>query len=144
MSRPNFAAFHRRRLLEEMLLSMRAIPHLTRIEAQLMPFSGPVTRRYSTRDSAFTHGSSCCWIFRRCTRRSQHLGRHAPDALERPLFRAMRQVDLSGLCESRRWRDNDQYCSRGGALKFLKNIILLPGAGNSCRVHHSFFTSRER
>src|SRR5437667_11356116 len=30
------------RLLEEMLLSMRAIPHLTRIEAQLMPFSGPV------------------------------------------------------------------------------------------------------
>src|ERR1700732_2137596 len=31
-----------RRLLEEMLYSMRAIPHLTRIEAQLMPFSGPV------------------------------------------------------------------------------------------------------
>ncbi len=31
-----------RRLLEEMLLSMRAIPHLMRIEAQLMPFSGPV------------------------------------------------------------------------------------------------------
>ncbi len=24
---------------------------------------------------------------------------------------------------------NDQYCSRGGALKFLKNIILLPGCG---------------
>jgi hypothetical protein len=31
-----------RRLLEEMLFSMRAIPHLMRIEAQLMPFSGPV------------------------------------------------------------------------------------------------------
>src|SRR5207247_6413372 len=31
-----------RRLLEEMLYSMRAIPHLMRIEAQLMPFSGPV------------------------------------------------------------------------------------------------------
>ncbi len=31
-----------RRLLEELLFSMRAIPHLTRIEAQLMPFSGPV------------------------------------------------------------------------------------------------------
>src|SRR5207245_1171426 len=31
-----------RRLLEEMLYSMRAIPHLARIEAQLMPFSGPV------------------------------------------------------------------------------------------------------
>jgi hypothetical protein len=31
-----------RRLLEEMLLSMRGLPHLARIEAQLMPFSGPV------------------------------------------------------------------------------------------------------
>ena len=31
-----------RRLLEELLFSMRAIPHLARIEAQLMPFSGPV------------------------------------------------------------------------------------------------------
>src|SRR6266480_2308128 len=31
-----------RRLLDEMLYSMRAVPQLTRIEAQLMPFSGPV------------------------------------------------------------------------------------------------------
>src|SRR5438046_10657266 len=31
-----------RRLLEEMLFSMRAIAHLMRMEAQLMPFSGPV------------------------------------------------------------------------------------------------------
>ena len=31
-----------RRLLDEMLFGMRAIPHLVRIEAQLMPFSGPV------------------------------------------------------------------------------------------------------
>ena len=30
------------RLLEETLFSMRAIPHLERIEAQLMPFSGPI------------------------------------------------------------------------------------------------------
>src|ERR1700736_1171784 len=31
-----------RRLLEEMLFSMRALPQLSRIEAQLMPFGGPV------------------------------------------------------------------------------------------------------
>src|SRR5580698_404145 len=30
------------RLLDEMLFSMRALPQLNRIEAQLMPFSGPV------------------------------------------------------------------------------------------------------
>jgi len=33
-----------RRMLEEMLFAMRAIPHLSRIEAQLMPFGGPVER----------------------------------------------------------------------------------------------------
>src|SRR5438445_7657058 len=37
-----------RRLLEEMLLSMRAIPHLTRIEAQLMPFSGPRSEEHTS------------------------------------------------------------------------------------------------
>src|SRR5262249_41095259 len=31
-----------RRLLEEMLFGMRALPQLNRIEAQLMPFGGPV------------------------------------------------------------------------------------------------------
>ena len=31
-----------RRLLEEMLFAMRALPQLHRIEAQLMPFGGPV------------------------------------------------------------------------------------------------------
>src|ERR1700757_4500286 len=31
-----------RRLLDEMLFSMRALPQMLRIEAQLMPFGGPV------------------------------------------------------------------------------------------------------
>jgi len=31
-----------RRLLEDMLAGMRALPNLSRIEAQLMPFGGPV------------------------------------------------------------------------------------------------------
>src|SRR5713226_4110827 len=59
-----------RRLLEEMLFSMRAIPPLARIGAQ-------------------------AW----------RLQRHASHALERPLLRALRQIDLSGLRKSRRWRD---------------------------------------
>ncbi len=37
-----------RRLLEEMLYSMRALPQLSRIEAQLMPFGGPVDTITST------------------------------------------------------------------------------------------------
>src|SRR5277367_4399129 len=118
-----------RRLLEEMLFSMRAIPHLTRIEAQLMPFSGPVDAPLEDQG------------FRLYTRQFMLLDLTKPPE-SRPNSSGMR-LD--------RWNDryfdscakliylayanhvdgeiNDQYRSHSGALKFLKNIILLPGCG---------------
>lgn len=119
-----------RKLLEEMLYSMRAIPHLTRIEAQLMPFSGPVDRPLLDQG------------FHLYTRQFM-------------LLDLQKMVDgkagASGSMRLARWNDryfdpcakliylayanhvdgeiNDQYRSRSGALKFLKNIILLPGCG---------------
>ena len=119
-----------RRLLENMLYNMRAIPHLSRIEAQLMPFSGPVD--VSLNDQGF----------RLYTRQFMLLDLQevAP-----PRSGASDGMRLS------RWNDryfepcaklihlsyanhvdgeiNDQYRSRNGALRFLKNIILLPGCG---------------
>jgi ribosomal protein S18 acetylase RimI-like enzyme len=119
-----------RRLLEDMLFNMRALPHLTRIEAQLMPFSGPVD--VSLNDQGF----------RLYTRQFMllDLQKVAP-----PRPGASDGMRLS------RWNDryfepcsklihlsyanhvdgeiNDQYRSRNGALRFLKNIILLPGCG---------------
>jgi ribosomal protein S18 acetylase RimI-like enzyme len=119
-----------RRLLDEMLFSMRALPHLNRIEAQLMPFGGPV-------DEALREQG-----FRLYTRQfmSFDLSRKAETA---PSANAGLRID--------RWNDryfepcakliylaysnhvdgdiNDQYRSRNGALRFLKNIILLPGCG---------------
>ncbi|OLC96276.1 MAG: hypothetical protein AUH86_10110 [Acidobacteria bacterium 13_1_40CM_4_58_4] len=119
-----------RKLLKEMLYSMRAIPHLMRIEAQLMPFSGPV-------DSPLLEQG-----FRLYTRQFMLL-----DLQKTTESRA----SSSGALRVARWNDryfepcakliylayanhvdgeiNDQYRSRGGALKFLKNIILLPGCG---------------
>ena len=119
-----------RRLLEEMLYSMRAIPHLMRIEAQLMPFSGPVD------SPLLDHG------FRLYTRQFMLLDLHRM---------AESKAGASGGLRLARWNDryfepcakliylayanhvdgeiNDQYRSRAGALKFLKNIILLPGCG---------------
>jgi len=119
-----------RRLLEEMLYSMRAIPHLMRIEAQLMPFSGPVDA------PLLDHG------FRLYTRQFMLLDLHRM---------AESKAGASGGLRLARWNDryfepcakliylayanhvdgeiNDQYRSRAGALKFLKNIILLPGCG---------------
>jgi len=119
-----------RRLLEEMLYSMRAIPHLTRIEAQLMPFSGPVDA------PLLDHG------FHLYTRQFMLLDLHHMAESKAGASSGLRLV---------RWNDryfepcakliylayanhvdgeiNDQYRSRAGALKFLKNIILLPGCG---------------
>jgi ribosomal protein S18 acetylase RimI-like enzyme len=118
------------RLLEEMLFGMRAIPHLDRIEAQLMPFGGPV-------DSTLLAQG-----FKLYTRQFMLLDLHRMQN-EGP-------TSAVGLRLSR-WHDryfdpcakliflayanhidgdiNDQYRSKGGALRFLKNIILLPGCG---------------
>ena len=119
-----------RRLLEEMLYGMRTLPNLSRIEAQLMPFGGPVDN--PLRELGF----------RLYTRQFMLLD------LSKPL--EMPPGATTGLRISR-WHDryfdpcakliflayadhidgdiNDQYRSKSGALRFLKNIILLPGCG---------------
>lgn len=119
-----------RRLLDEMLFSMRALPQLQRIEAQLMPFGGPV-------DAALLDQG-----FRLYTRQFMLLDLHQKQE-HVPSINSGLRLD--------RWNDryfescakliylayanhidgdiNDQYRSRHGALKFLKNIILLPGCG---------------
>jgi ribosomal protein S18 acetylase RimI-like enzyme len=113
-----------------MLLSMRAIPYLARIEAQLMPFSGPV-------DAPLLDQG-----FHLYTRQFMLLDLHKSHEAN---------AEASGGMRLNRWNDrhfepcakliylayanhvdgeiNDQYRSRSGALKFLKNIILLPGCG---------------
>ncbi len=119
-----------RRLLEDVLFSLRAIPHVTRIEAQLMPFGGPVEA--TLREQGF----------RLFTRQFMLL---SLDLAEQ------RPVRLSPALRLERWNDrffepcarlihlayadhvdgeiNDQYRSATGALRFLKNIVILPGCG---------------
>jgi ribosomal protein S18 acetylase RimI-like enzyme len=119
-----------RRLLEEMLYNMRALPQMQRIEAQLMPFGGPVDD--ALRDQGFRLHTRQFMLL--------DLAKHQERA---PSINSGLRLD--------RWNDryfepcakliylayanhidgdiNDQYRSRHGALKFLKNIILLPGCG---------------
>lgn len=119
-----------RRLLEEMLTGMRALPQMQRIEAQLMPFGGPVDD--ALRDQGFRLHRRQFMMLDLAKRKD-----HAPD--------------LNSGFRLDRWNDryfdpcakliylayanhidgdiNDQYRTRQGALKFLKNIILLPGCG---------------
>jgi ribosomal protein S18 acetylase RimI-like enzyme len=118
------------RLLTEMLTALRATPRLERIEAQLMPFGAEL-------DPAFL---------------SQHFRLHARQFMLLPLDKAKlcnRQISPGLRIEP--WSDrvfdsaarliqlayanhvdgqiNDQYCSESGSLRFLRNIVLLPGCG---------------
>jgi ribosomal protein S18 acetylase RimI-like enzyme len=119
------------RLLEEMLFHMRALPHLQRVEAQLMPFSGPVEP--TLREQGF----------RLYTRQFMLLDlTHAVAAPPPPptgmrisrwhdrYFEPCARLIYLAYADHVDGEINDQYRSRSGALRFLKNIILLPGCGN--------------
>lgn len=118
------------KLLGEMLATLSAIPRLERIEAQLMPFGCVLDQ------ALVEHG------FRLYTRQFMLLALAEAQPKGTPLSAGLRLE---------RWDDryfepcarlihlayanhvdgeiNDQYRSEAGALKFLKNIIVLPGCG---------------
>jgi len=118
------------RLLTEMLATLRATPRLERIEAQLMPFGTELDPNFL----------------------SQYFRLHMRQFMLLPLA----QAKLSGnpLSEGLRfdpWKDralesaarliqlayadhvdshiNDQYRTEAGSMRFLRNIVLLPGCG---------------
>ena len=120
-----------RRLLEELLFSMRAIPHLTRIEAQLMPFSGPV--EIPLRDQGFRLYSRQFMLLDLQNLPEARPGASAGMRLDRwndRYFEPCAKLIYLSYANHVDGEINDQYCSRAGALKFLKNIILLPGCGH--------------
>ncbi len=120
-----------RKLLAEMLATLRAVPRLQRIEAQLMPFGCPLDQVLAEQN------------FRLYPRQFMLLPLADP-APDHPI--------ISEGLRLERWNDrffgpcarlihlayashvdgevNDQYRSEAGALKFLKNIIVLPGCGH--------------
>ena len=119
-----------RRLLDEMLFSMRAVPQLARIEAQLMPFGGPVEA--PLREQGFHLYTRQFMLFDLHKFPSFRPGASAGMRVDRWNDRFFEPcAKLIYLCYADHvdGEINDQYRSRAGALKFLKNIILLPGCG---------------
>lgn len=118
------------KLLDELLATLRALPGLQRIEAQLIPFGVPL-------DKAFTGEN-----FRLYTRQFMLLPLRDAKMDAAPLPPGMRmdtwddryfepcarliQLAYAGHVDG---EINDQYRSETGAMKFLKNIIILPGCG---------------
>jgi ribosomal protein S18 acetylase RimI-like enzyme len=135
-----------KQLLGDVLATLRALPQVSRIEAQLMPFGCPL-------DPALAfHG------FRISTRNFMLLGLKDYAAKPAPGQNAAAPSASSTSADGlgaglilERWEQrhlsasarliqlayanhvdgeiNDQYRSEPGALKFLKNIIVLPGCG---------------
>jgi ribosomal protein S18 acetylase RimI-like enzyme len=130
-------------LLDDVLETLRALPRTERIEAQLIPFGCDLSRTLAEQG------------FRLYPRQFMLLDlRPAPGPssapVDQPAPARAAPAALSGL-RLERWDDryfapcarliqlayanhmdgeiNDQYRSESGALKFLKNIILLPGCG---------------
>ncbi|MGH9718094.1 MAG: GNAT family N-acetyltransferase [Candidatus Acidiferrales bacterium] len=118
------------RLLTEMLDTLRATPRLQRIEAQLMPFGTQLDPNFLSQ------------YFRLHTRqfmllpldRAKLSGKPPSAGLridlwkDRALESAARLIQLA-YADHVDSQINDQYRSEGGSLKFLRNIVLLPGCG---------------
>jgi ribosomal protein S18 acetylase RimI-like enzyme len=119
-----------RRLLDEMLFSMRAIPQLHRIEAQLMPFGGPVET--ALKDQGFRLYTRQFMLLD-LHKKNEHVpGINSGLRLDRwhdRFFESCAKLIYLAYANHVDGDINDQYRSRHGALKFLKNIVLLPGCG---------------
>lgn len=117
-------------LLAEMLAALRATPRLQRIEAQLMPFGTALDPIFLSQ------------YFRLYPRQFMVLPLAQANLIGRPLSAGLRlepwsdrAFDLAARLIHLAYADhvdsqiNDQYCSESGGLKFLRNIVLLPGCG---------------
>jgi ribosomal protein S18 acetylase RimI-like enzyme len=120
-----------RKLVGDMLAALRSTPRLQRVEAQLMPFGTEL-------DPALL---------------GQYFRLHARQFMLLPLAEAkLSGKALSSGLRLEPWTDrvfesaasliqlayanhidgeiNDQYCSAEGGMRFLRNIVLLPGCGH--------------
>ena len=118
------------RLLEETLFAMRAIPHLERIEAQLMPFSGPIDTPLRDQGfSLYTRQFMLLDLQKTAKANSNNSAGLRIDRWNDRYFEPCAKLIYLSYADHVDGEINDQYRSRSGALKFLKNIILLPGCG---------------
>ncbi len=119
-----------RKLISEMVAALHATPRLVRVEAQLMPFGSEL-------DPAFLSQ-----YFRLHTRQFMFLPLEEAQLKNRPLSAGLvlepwsdRSFEPAARLIQLAYANhvdgdiNDQYRSEAGAMKFLRNIILLPGCG---------------
>jgi ribosomal protein S18 acetylase RimI-like enzyme len=121
-------------ILADIMETMRGTPQVTRIEAQLMPFGAPLDRVLASHGFRLYPRQFMILPIGEGTAVATSLqgGMLSGLRLEKWNERQMGQVaDLIHLAYANHvdGEINDQYRSRGGAMKFLKNIVMMPGCG---------------
>jgi len=118
------------KLLSEMLNHLRSVPRLERIEAQLMPFGAELDPEFLSRYFDLHSRQFMLLELSKAQLNGKPLsaGLRIEPWTDRAFDAAARLIQLAyanhvdGLI-------NDQYRTEGGSLRFLRNIVLLPGCG---------------
>jgi ribosomal protein S18 acetylase RimI-like enzyme len=118
------------RLLHEILGALRTTPRLQRIEAQLMPFGTEIDPAFLTPDFHLHTRQFMLLPLRdaQLTRHPLSPGMRFEPWTDRVFEPAARLIQLA-YADHVDAEINDQYRSETGGMKFLRNIVLLPGCG---------------
>lgn len=118
------------RLLTEMLATLRATPRLERIEAQLMPFGTELDPDFLSQYFRLHMRQFMLLPLDQAKRSGAPLsqGLRIDPWKDRALESAARLIQLA-YADHVDSQINDQYRTEAGSLRFLRNIVLLPGCG---------------
>jgi len=122
------------KLLTEMLISLRATPRLQRIEAQLMPFGTPLDPQFLSKYFRLYPRQFMLMPLGEAKLSGKPIsnGLRMEQWSDRSLEAAARLIQLA-YADHVDAEINDQYRSESGGMKFLRNIVLLPGCGQFLR-----------
>ena len=118
------------RLLIEMLTALRATPRLERIEAQLMPFGAELDPAFLSQHFRLYPRQFMLLDMEKARLSGKVIspGLRIEPWSDRQFDSAARLIQLA-YANHVDGQINDQYCSDSGSLRFLRNIVLLPGCG---------------
>src|SRR6202162_915975 len=117
-------------LVTEMVSALKATPRLKRVEAQLMPFGTELDPKFLSQ--YFTLYTRLFMLLplaqARLSNKPISSGLRLEPWTDKAFESAARLIQLA-YADHVDAEINDQYCSEAGGMKFLRNIVLLPGCG---------------
>ncbi len=119
-----------KKLLQEMLTTLWATPRIERVEAQLMPFGTSLDAVYLSQQFRLHSRQFMLLRLNEATLKADKIssGLRLEPWTDRAFESCARLIQLA-YADHVDGEINDQYRSEAGGLKFLRNIVILPGCG---------------